>query len=217
MKLQIGSSGAAALAAAAGLAIASPPARADVLVDTADGSAFAARTKAFSTESSRTTLTQGFVLPDAYSLDTITLRGFSQGAPITLAICEALGPSATGGDIIYQNTFAVAPDTTGASMKTFNLGGVGVPSGSYYLVIMADGAAGFEWTRVGRAGAINTVDRGTATYPVASPFHTQNYTFSSAPTDQIFVMSIEGTEIPAPGAVSLAALGGLAAARRRRR
>ncbi len=216
MKIPIGSSGVAALAAV-GLAVASPPAQADVVVDTADGTAFAARTKAFSTETTSTTLAQGFILPEDYSLNSVTIRGYSQGSPITLAITDAVGPSAVAGNILFQQTFAVAADATGASMKTFSLGGVSVGSGSYYLVVMADTTTGFEWTRVSRTGAFNTTNRGQATYPNGSPFHTQTYSFSANPTDQIFVMSIDGTEIPAPGAASLAGLCGLAAARRRRR
>lgn len=208
--------GAFAALAVVGMASSALAGSATLLVDAANGTAFSPRDSALSNDATSTTLVQGFALLDNSTLDEASLRGFSAGADVTIAITDAMGVGASAGNILFQQTFNVAADGFGSSMHAFNLGGVNLDAGSYFFVLMSDDATGFEWAKVS-PGGLGLEDRGDATYTVGSPFVSQSYTFHSGPTDQVYVLDITGNAIPTPGAASLLCVGGLTAVRRKRR
>lgn len=215
MKKYIGISALAALAVT-GIASSALAGSGTLLVDTSNGSAFSPRDTALSNESTSTTLVQGFTLADNSVLGLTSLRGFSTGADVTVAITDAMGAGALASNILFQQTFNVIADGFGSSMHDFNLGGLSLESGNYFFVLMSQDATGFEWAKVS-PGGLGVADRGDSTYSVGSPFVSQSYNFHTAPTDQVYVLDIEGGAIPTPGAASLLALGGLTATRRKRR
>lgn len=214
MKKCIGSGAIAALAVVgmASSALAGSP----LLVDSANGSAFSPRDSAQSDDATSTTLVQGFTLGADSILDLASLRGYSAGADITIAITDAMGVGASASNIMFEQTFTVAADGFGSSIRQFNLGGLNLDAGSYFFVLMSDDPTGFEWARVS-PGGLGVDNRGDATYTVGSPYVSQNYSFFNGETDQVYVLDIEGGAIPTPGAASLLALGGLTAVRRKRR
>jgi len=215
MKKCIGSGAIAALAVT-GLASSALAGSASLLVDSADGSAFSPRDSAFSGDATSTTLVQGFSLADDALLGIASLRGFSAGADVTIAITNAMGVGASASNVIYQQTFNVSADGFGSSMHDFNLGGLSLNAGSYFFALMSDDATGFEWARVS-PGGVGVENRGESTYMVGAPFVSQSYTFHNAQADQVYVLDIDGNAIPTPGAMSLLGIGGLTAARRKRR
>ena len=215
MKKCIGSGALTALAMAS-LAICAGSANAAVLVDSANGTAFSPRDSALSGDATSTTLVQGFSLVDNSVLNLATLRGFSAGADITIAITDAMGIGASASNILFQQTFNVTADGFGSSLHYFNLGGLNLNAGAYYFVLMSNDARGFEWARVS-PGGLGVNHRGDATYMVGSPFVSQNYTFHTGEIDPVYVLDIEGSAIPTPGAASLLVIGGLTAVRRKRR
>ena len=215
MKNRIGSGAIAALAVV-GLASSAFAGSAPLLVDTGNGTSFSPRDKAISGDATSTTLVQGFTLADSSALLNATLRGFSAGADVTIAITDAMGVGASASNILYQQTYNVIADGVGSSMHQFDLGGLNLNSGSYYFVMMSADPVGFEWARVG-AGGVGVGHRGASTYTTGGAFVSQSYTFHNSPTDQVYVLDIEGSAIPTPGAASLLAIGGLTAARRKRR
>jgi len=215
MKHCIGTGAFTALAVV-GLAVSAGTANAELLVDSANGTAFSPRDSALSDDATSTTLVQGFSLMDESILNTASLRGYSAGADVTLAITDAMGAGASASNILFQQNFSVVADAFGSSMHAFNLGGLNLDAGSYFLVLMSDDETGFEWARVS-PGGVGVEDRGDATYSAGSPFVSQTYTFHNGPTDQVYVLDIDGNAIPTPGAAGLLAIGGLAATRRKRR
>jgi len=215
MKKCIGSGAIAALAVV-GMASSAFAGSGVLLVDSANGSAFSPRDRAQSDDATSTTLVQGFTLAADSILDLASIRGYSAGADITIAITDAMGVGASASNILFEQTFAIDADGFGSSIRQFNLGGLNLDAGSYFFVLMSDDPVGFEWARVS-PGGLGVDNRGSATYTVGSPYISQNYTFFNGETDQVYVLDIEGGAVPTPGAASLIALGGLTAARRKRR
>ncbi len=189
---------------------------APLLVDANNGSAFSPRDAAVSGDATSTTLVQGFSLADDSVLYNAMLRGFSEGADVTIAITDAMGAGASASNILYEQTHSVVADGFGSSMHSFDLGFLNLNAGSYYFVVMSDDEAGFEWARVS-PGGIGVDHRGMGTYTAGSPFVSQGYSFFEGENDQVYVLDIEGSAIPTPGAASLLALSGVAAVRRKRR
>ena len=208
--------GAIAALAVVGMASSALAGSAPLLVDTGNGSAFSPRDNAVSGDATSTTLVQGFSLAEDSLLFNAMIRGFSTGSDITIAITDAMGVGASASNVLYEQSHTVAADGFGSSMHGFNLGALALDAGSYFFVVMAEDDAGFEWARVS-AGGLGVDHRGTGTYTTGSPFVSQNYTFFNGETDQVYVLDIEGSAIPTPGAASLLALGGVAAVRRKRR
>jgi hypothetical protein len=215
MKNRFGSGAIAALAVV-GLASSAFAGSAPLLVDTGNGSAFSPRDKAISGDATSTTLVQGFSLVDNSTLYNATLRGFSAGADVTIAITDAMGVGASASNIMYQQSFSVLADTVGSSLHQFDFGALNLNAGSYYFVLMSNDPVGFEWARVS-PGGVGVDHRGSSTYMTGGAFVSQNYTFLTGPADQVYTLDIEGSAIPTPGAASLLAIGGLAASRRKRR
>lgn len=215
MKNRIGSGAIAALAVV-GLATSAFAGSAPLLVDTGNGSAFSPRDTAMSNDATSTTLVQGFSIGEDSVLYNATLRGYSEGADVTIAITDAMGIGATASNVLYQQTFNVVADAFGSSMHLFDLSSLNLDAGSYFFVLMSDDETGFEWARVS-AGGLGVDHRGNSTYTTGANFVSQNYNFFNGPTDQVYVLDITGSAIPTPGAASLLAIGGLTASRRKRR
>jgi len=215
MKKCIGISAIAALAVT-GMASSALAGSGTLLVDTANGSAFSPRDSALSDDATTSTLVQGFTLADNSTLGLASLRGFSAGADVTIAITDAMGVGASASNILFEQTFNVIADGFGSSMHAFNLGALDLDAGNYFFVLMSDDAVGFEWAKVS-PGGVGVGVRADSTYTAGSPFVSQSYNFHNGETDQVYVLDIEGGAVPTPGAASLLALGGLTAARRKRR
>jgi len=208
-----------ALAAAVGVGVSAGSAHAVIIVDTVDGNAFSPRdTTSFEEPTNQqTALTQGFTLTDPSILHSAALRGFSEGADITIAIANAIGPGAVSGDVLFEQVVGLEADGIGAGVRTFDLGGLELDPGNYFFVVMSHDADGFEWAKVSRTGSLNIGDRGAASFPSGESWYSQTYTFASAPTDQVFTLEIDGTIVPVPsGALVICSIAGLGAVRRRR-
>jgi MYXO-CTERM domain-containing protein len=108
---------------------------------------------------------------------------------------------------------------------SFDLGSVNLPAGSYFVQIQPIVNHNWFWLTSSpttpiagspaqvQVGSLNTPGN-DATWPTTwQPTGPNNPIFTAA-SDQAF--TIEGTVVPAPGAIALLALGGLCAGRRRR-
>jgi len=212
--------GVVALATAAGVVFA-PGASAGIIVDTMDGTAFSPRDTASSNAPTdeTTALVQGFNITSASVLETASIRGYSQGADITISIASALGAGATEMNVLFEQTFALTADGFGTSIRSFDLGSLALGAGDYFFVVMSDDADGFEWAKVGSGGSVGIGDRGASTFASGSSWYSQEYDFETADNAQVFTLEIEGVSgVPTPGgaAVLIGGFAGFATRRKRR-
>ena len=209
-----------ALATAVGVMFAPEKASAGIIVDTMDGTAFSPRDTTFINEptAEQTVLVQGFSITDASFLNTAALRGFSEGADITIAIIAMIGPGALSEDVLFEQVFSMEADGFGTSVRTFSLGGLTLGAGDYFFVVMSEDPIGFEWAKVDRAGSVNINDRGASTFLSGMTWYSQVYTFQDGKTAPVFTLEIDGDVIPAPGSVMLmiGACAGFSVRRQRR-
>lgn len=211
--------GVVACATAVGVVFSAGSASAGIIVDTVDGNAFSPRDTTFSNEptAEQTALVQGFTITNASILNTASLRGFSTGADITIAVTSMIGPGASSEDVLFEQAFSMEADGFGTSIREFNMAGLSLSAGDYFFVIMSEDPTGFEWAKVGRDGSHNINDRGSSTYLSDSDWFSQDYTFQEGDSSQVFVLEIDGIAVPAPGTLAIAgfALTGLSSRRRR--
>ena len=210
--------GVVALATAAGVVFAQG-ASAGIIVDTMDGTAFSPRDTASSNAPTAeiTALVQGFSITSASTLNTAAIRGYSQGADVTISIASMIGPGSTELNVLFEQTFAVTPDGFGTSIRSFALGGLELSAGDYFFVVMSDDPQGFEWAKVGSGDSIGINDRGASTFLAGSSWYSQEYDFETADNAQVFTLEIDGVSgIPAPGAAAMLAGFGVLATRRKR-
>jgi len=196
-----------ALAAAVGVVLAVDDASAGIIVDTMDGTAFSPRDTTFSNAptAEQSVLAQGFSITDASTLSTAAIRGYSQGADITIAITDMIGPGATAGNVLFEQVFAMDADGFGTSIRSFDLGGLALDPGEYFFVIMSSDEDGFEWAKVSRSGSLNINDRGFSTFLSieSANWYSQSYVFEESETAQVFTLEIDGAVVPTPGGAAL--------------
>ena len=212
--------GVVACATAAGVVFAAEQASAVIIVDTMDGTSFSPRetTLGNTTTAQQSALVQGFTITDASVLNTAAIRGYSQGADVTIAITSMIGPGSTAMNVLFDQVFTTVADTIGASIRSFDLGALALGAGDYYFVVMSSDSTGFEWSKVSRSGSIGVNDRGASTFPSASSWYAQQYAFETAESSLIFTLEIDGSVVPAPGGAALliGAVAGMAPRRKRR-
>jgi hypothetical protein len=194
-----------ALATAVGVGFAAEQSSAGIIVDTMNGTAFSPRDTTSSNEptAQQTTLVQGFTITDTSSLSSAAIRGYSQGADLTIAITSMIGPGASGGDVLFEQVFSTDADGFGTSIRSFDLGGLALGAGDYFFALTSVDPEGFEWAKVDRTGSVNTNDRGSSTYLSGQSWYSQEYTFDTGDTAQIFTLEIDGTIVPAPGGIAM--------------
>ncbi|MCB9838716.1 MAG: hypothetical protein H6813_05200 [Phycisphaeraceae bacterium] len=208
-----------ACATAVGMALAAGEASAGIIVDTMDGTAFSPRdTTSFNPPTSeQTALVQGFTITDASTLNTASIRGYSQGADVIIAIASQVGPGTLGASVLFEQTFTVTADGVGTSVRTFDLGGLALGAGDYYFVVMSEDPDGFEWSKVARTGSIGVGDRGSSTFLSGASWYAQPYAFQTGASAQVFTLEIDGVAVPSPaGLATMLAAGAVAGTRRRR-
>jgi hypothetical protein len=211
---------AVACATAVGVVFAAEQASAVIIVDTMDGTAFSPRdtTSSNPPTAEQTALVQGFTITGDSVLHTAAIRGYSEGADVTIAIASMIGPGTAEMSVLFERVFATVADGMGTSVRSFDLDALALGAGDYFFVVMSDDPNGFEWARVSRSGSIGVNDRGAGTFPSGSSWYAQQYAFVSGETSQVFTLEIDGSAVPMPGSVALL-LGSIAgfAARRGRR
>ncbi len=208
------------LAAGAALAFASfaAPAMADDLVYTAQPSNFGTLDRAnLDVNGVCTNLVQRFELPTASSLNTLAFFGLATDTD--MYIVDDIGAAVDDETSILWSAKGYTQGTSGRQWHEFDLGGLNLAAGEYYVVMGSDDATGGRWSRVTKTGSTGIEARGFGAYIAGA--HTRvaslSYTMFEGATEHAYALRISGTPVPAPGALALAAFGGVAAARRRRR
>jgi len=177
------------------------------------------------------------VFAGSYTSATIdTLRfGIRQisGAP-AVDLRVYLGAMDTNGDLVSSSvqdlglvsvaaaaasaTTLVSVSAGGASVSMTDLVGSGNPGFSGFFVGLrfegANATSNLNGWRITNAPALGSAFNYFAAYDPTVPI-VDNWSFT-APTPSYFYLDVEGTLVPAPGAVALLGLAGLAGSRRRR-
>lgn len=209
-------SGVAVGAALAIFAIAGS-ASAATIVNTSTPSATGPASKAFlSADGTATNLVQRFVVTQPSAISLISF--FGGGTDIDLFLTNMVGAGANDATNVLWSVEGFTATGTRA-WRNFNVSGLTLNPGTYYLVMGSDDASGGNWTRASRtdANALNIEARGAGTYSNGGQKRAANvvYTFEEATTTG-FATHIEGTPVPTPGAAGVLGLAGLVSLRRRR-
>lgn len=199
------------LACAGALALGPPAAQAEMVVNS-NWNLFSANYSVYAQSQGGQALAQQFTLAGNYSLDSLSFYGKSESA--RLYIVDSLSPTAVRGDVLWSVDFS----NTATGWHTLGLGGLTLGAGNYYLVMETDlgvTKAG-TWAQATSGGRVGLGDIRTTTYEAGQFAASHDFTVL---TGKSLTLRISGEEaiVPAPGAVTVAGLCGLAAARRRRR
>lgn len=210
------------LSALAGAAVAIATvgaASAETVVNTTSPSVFGIfETANLDNENMATNLAQQFSLSSTYNLDSLSF--FGSGTNIDMYIIDAVAPDGDDPDSVLWEAHGIeAPGSR--SWRDVPIGGLTLGPGDYYVVMASDDAAGGRWSLVTTldpstlaigADGVGMYEKGSPEQRVAGV----NYTFT--PEDNLsYALRVEGTEIPTPGALTIAGIGGLICLKRRRR
>ncbi len=191
------------------------------LVSTGTPSIFGVADRAnLTSEGIATNLIQRFVIPSASEITQISFFGSADN--VDLYLTDLVGSSASEVDNVLWSSNGVTTEG-GKAWRDISVSGLTLDAGTYHLVMASDSATGGLWSRSTRVEpfGLNTGARGDATYTKSTPqqsIATLNYDFKES-ENLGFAIRVQGRDaaIPAPGMLTIAGMGGLLAARRRRR
>lgn len=205
----------------AGLAVTgiglSASAHADDLVFTSQPSQFGVMDRAnLDSTGNATNLIQTFTLPTASEISSLSYFGLASG--VDLYITDEVGAGASDLTSVMWETHGYSAGG-GRAWHNFNTAGLVLGAGTYYVVMASDDLSGGRWSRVDRSDAINLLARGNTTYGKVGSQRVADleYTFHEGEFDAGYALRIDGTAVPAPGTLAIAATGGVMCLRRRRR
>jgi len=191
------------------------------LVSTGTPSTFGVADRAnLTSEGIATNLVQRFVLPTASEITQISF--FGSASNVDLYLTDLVGSSASEVDNILWSSNGFTTQG-GKAWRDVGVSGLTLDAGTYYLVMASDSSTGGLWSRTSRTPefALNTEARGVGSYTKLGPDQTvATLTYNFLEQDTLgYAIRVQGREaaIPAPGMLAMAGMGGLLAARRRRR